>query len=113
MWSVWMFLLSQMDADDELPPTVAELIAVDGLAQPDVVPVVMVNVRTNVIWDDRFSPGVGYCIPLDRPNCIDFAEKEHRELLENDWDSSLTCGYGSLDALDCCDLRVSETVWAG
>ena len=73
----------------------------------------MVNVQTNVIGDDRFSPGVGYCVPLDRQNCIDLSGKEHREFLENDWDSSVTCGYGSLDALHCCDLHVSETVWAG
>ena len=73
---------------------------------------VMVNVPTGVIGDDRFSPGVEYCIPLDRQNCIDDYGKEHRELLEYDWDSSVTCGYGSLDALDCGILRVSETVWA-
>ena len=50
--------LSRMDSDDELPPTVAEPIVVNGFAQPDVVPVVMVNVQTDVIGDDRFSPGV-------------------------------------------------------
>ena len=82
-------------------------------ARPDVVPVVMVDVQTNVIGDDRFSPGVGCCVPLNQQNCIDSSGKEHRELLENDWDSSITCGYGSLDALDYYDPRVSETVWVG
>ena len=93
-----MLSLSQTDTDDELPPTAAALI---------------VSVQTNVIGDDRFSPGVGCCVPLNQQNCIDSSGKEHRELLENDWDSSVTCIYGSLDVLNYYDPRVSETVWVG
>ena len=57
-------------------------------------------------------PGLSNAFHLDRQNCIDVSGKDHRELLEYDWDSFVTCGYGSLDALDCDILRVSETVWA-
>ena len=58
MWSVWMLRSWTI-------LTVAELIAVNGFAHRDVVLVVMVNIQTNVIGDDPFSPGVGYCVPLD------------------------------------------------
>ena len=61
----------------------------------------MVNVQTGVIGDDRFSPGVECCIPLDRQTCIDVSGKEHREFLGYDWDSYVACWCGSLGALDC------------
>ena len=46
-------LLYRTDSDDDLPPTVADPIAVNGFARPDAVPVVMVNLPTGVIGDDR------------------------------------------------------------
>ena len=72
-------LLSKTDADDEFSPTVAERIAVDGSAQTAVVPVNMVNVQTNTVGEDRFSPGVGYCVPLDRQDCVDMTWETYRE----------------------------------
>ena len=63
-------LLSRTDADDEFSPTVVKQIAVDGSART-AVPVNMVNVQTNTVGDDRFSPGVGCCVPLDRHDCVD------------------------------------------
>ena len=51
----------------------------------------MVDMLTGVLGDDRFSPGVTCCVPLDRQNCIYPHGKEHWELLEFDWDSSVAC----------------------
>ena len=59
--------------------------------RPDAVPVVMVHMPTDVLGDDRFSPGVACCVPLDRRSCVDSHGKEHWERLEFDWDSYVAC----------------------
>ena len=110
---VGLELLSQMDADGEVSPVVAEHIAVGGSARTAVVPVNMVNVQTNTVGDDRFSPGVGWGVPLVRQDCVDMTCEEYRELLEEDSDSSENCGYDTLSVLNYYDPRDYETVWEG
>ena len=73
----------------------------------------MVNVHTNTVGDDRFSPGVGCCVLLDQQDCVDMTCEECRELLEEGSDSSENCGYGPLGDLDYYDPRDYETVWEG
>ena len=63
--------LFRTDSDDDLPLTVAEPSVMCEFVRPDTVPVVVVNMPTDVLGDDRFSPGVTCCVPLDRPSCID------------------------------------------
>ena len=38
--------------------------------RPDTVQVVMLNMPTDVLGDDRFSPGVTCCVTLNRLYCI-------------------------------------------
>ena len=71
------------------------------------------NVQMNTVGDDRFSPGIGCCIPLDRQDCMDMTYEEYQELLEEDSDSSENCGYGPLADVDYYGPRDYETVWEG
>ena len=71
-----------------------------------VVPVNMVNVQTNTVGEDRFSPGVGCRVPLDRQDYVDMTYGEHLELMEVDSDSSEDCGCGPLGDFDFYDPRV-------
>ena len=89
----------QTNSDDDLPP-VAEPSAMYEFIRPDTVPVVMVNMPTGVLGDDRLSPGVMCCVPLDRQSCIDPHGKEHWELREFYWDSSGACISDWVGALD-------------
>ena len=84
-------LLFQTDSDDDLPLTVAEPSAMCEFVRPDTFPIVMVHMLTDVLGDDRFSPGVTCCILLDRRSCIDSLGKEHWERLVFDWDGSVAC----------------------
>ena len=47
----------------------------------------MVNVQTDTVGDDRFSPGVGCRVPLDQQNYDDMTHWD-------DSDSSEDCGCG-------------------
>ena len=103
--------LSQTDAADGFSAVVAEQVAVGGSARTAVVLMNMVNIQMNTVGDDRFSPGVGGCGPLDRQDCVDMTCEEYRELLEEDSDSSEDCGCDPLGDSDCYDLRNDETEW--
>ena len=92
--------LCRTDSDDDLPPMVAGHIAMSEFLRSDVVPVGMVDMPTAVLGDDRFSPGVTSCIPLDRPNCMDHHGREHWKLLEFGWDCSVACLSDCVGALD-------------
>ena len=93
-------LLFWKDSDNDLPLTVSEPGAVCAFVRPDTVPVVMVNMPTDVLGDDRFSPGVTCCVTLDQLCCIGPLRTEHWERLEFDWDSSVTCSPDWVGALD-------------
>ena len=96
-------LLFRMDSDDDLPLMVAGPSAMCEFVRPDTVPVVMVHMPTDVLGDDRFSPGVSCCIPLDRQSCVDSHGKEH-------WDSSVACISDWVGALD---HPVGMPLWDG
>ena len=64
-------LVSRADAAVGFSVVVTKQIAVCGSARTAVVPVNMVNVQTDTVGDDRFSPGVGCRVPLGRRNCDD------------------------------------------
>ena len=61
-----------------------EQIAVGGSTWTAVVPVNMVNIQTDNVGDDRFSPGVRCC--------ADMAYRERSENMGSDSDSSADCG---------------------
>ena len=60
----------------------------------------MVNIQTDNLGDDRFSPGVGCC--------ADMAYQERPEFLGNDSDSSEDCGCRPPGDIDFYDLREFE-----
>ena len=93
-------LLFRKDSDNDLPLTVAEPGARCAFVRPDTVPVVMMNMPTDVLGDDRFSPGVTRCATLVRLRCIGPLRKEHWERLEFDLDSSVACIPDWVGALD-------------
>ena len=92
-------LLFRTDSDD-LPLTVAEPSAMCEFVRPDTVPVVVMHMPTDVLGDDRFSPGVTSCVPLDRRRCIDSHGKEHWERLEFYWERFVACISDWVGALD-------------
>ena len=84
-------LLFRKDSDNDLTLTVAEPGARCVFVRPDTVPVVMMNMPTDVLVDDRFSPGVTCCVTLDRLRCIGLAIN---------CDSSVACIPDWVGALD-------------
>ena len=93
-------LLFRTDSDDGLPRTVAEPGVMCKFVRPDTVQVVILNMPTDVLGDDRFSPGVTCCVTLNRLNCIVTPMKELWKHLEFDWDSSVVCMTDWVGALD-------------
>ena len=80
--------------------TVAEPGAMCKFVRPDTVQVVMLNMPTAVLGDDRFSPGVTCCVILNRLSCIVPPRKENWEHLDFEWDSSVYCIADWVGALD-------------
>ena len=93
-------LLFRTDSDHSLPMMVAESGAISQFVRPDAVPVVMLNMLTDVLGDDRFSPGVSCSVILDSISCIVPPRTEHWARLKFDWDSSMDCIHDGVGALD-------------
>ena len=79
-----------------------------GSARTAVVPVNMVNVETDTVGDDQFSPGVGWHVLLYRRNCDNMTYWERLELLVGHSDSSEDCGCGPPGDFDLYDPRDYE-----
>ena len=84
-------LLFRTESDDGLLMTVAEPGAMCKYVRPDTVQVIMLNMLTDVLGDDRFSPGVPCCVTLNRLSCIVPPRNEPWKHLEFDWTSSVDC----------------------
>ena len=108
--------VSRADAADGFSAVVTEQIIVGGSAHTAVVPVNMVNVQTDTVGDDRFSPGVGCRVPLDWQNCEDMTYWddmtywERLELLGDDSDSSEDCRCGPPGDFDFYDPEIRSRV---
>ena len=96
--------VSRADAADGFSVIVAEQITVGESARTAVVPVNMVNVQTDTVGDNRFSPGVGCRVPLGLQNYDDMTYLD-------DSDCSEDCGYGLPGEFELYDPRDYEAGW--
>ena len=87
------------DSEVMLPLTVDEHSMLCNFVRPDIVPVIQVDVSTDVRGDDRLSPGVTGCVSLDGQSDLDSHGEEHWERLYSGGNSyvvRMSEGYSGL-----------------